>query len=95
MTHDNLELAAAIERDLFVQYGPMLSDDDLCRALGYRSMGALRQALVRHTNPVPIFAIQNRRGKFALVKDVARWLAQQRSQAFELRHEQPDTLGSL
>jgi hypothetical protein len=31
--------------------------------------------------PVPVFSIKNRRGKYALVKDVASWLAQQRNAA--------------
>jgi hypothetical protein len=31
--------------------------------------------------PVPVFAIAHRRGKFALCKDVAQWLAQLRHHA--------------
>jgi hypothetical protein len=37
--------------------------------------------LTRKTVPVPIFSIKNRRGKYALVKDVVSWLAQQRDAA--------------
>lgn len=57
----------------------MLSGDALRVALGYPSMEAFRQALSRKTVPVPVFSIKQRRGKFALVRDVAQWLAAQRS----------------
>ncbi len=39
---------------------------------------AFRQAVCRNSVPVPLFSIANRRGKFALAKEVASWLAQQR-----------------
>lgn len=76
-------LAEALERDLLSLYGPMLSGEALRKALGYRSQDALRQALSRGQVPVPVFPIENRRGKFALTKDVALWLAQQRSRSVE------------
>ena len=72
-------LADALERDLLERHGPLISDDALRVALGYKSMNAFRQALVRKTVPVPVFAISTRRGKYALVKDVAAWLAAQRT----------------
>lgn len=74
-----MDLAEVLERDLLAQYGPMLTGDTLRKALGYPSMDALRQALSRGTVPVPVFPLKNRRGKFALVKDVASWLARQRA----------------
>ena len=74
-------LADWIERDLFARHGPLLADDALRIALGYRSMEAFRQALVRKTVPIPVFSLDKRRGKFALAKDVARWLARQRNAA--------------
>lgn len=74
-------LAEALERDLLGRYGPMISGDELRTALGYASMDAFRQALARKTVPVPVFALPNRRGKYALVKDVATWLAFQRDAA--------------
>lgn len=70
-------LAQALEADLLQHYGPILSGESLRRALGYPSMAAMRQAVLRGTVPVPIFPLQHRRGKFALVKDVAMWLAEQ------------------
>jgi hypothetical protein len=72
------KLSEALENDLLAQYGPMLSGDTLRKALGYPSMEAMRQALSRGTIPIPVFPLKNRRGKFALSKDVANWLAKQR-----------------
>jgi hypothetical protein len=77
------DLAELLEADLIKQYGPMLSGESLRNALGYPSMDALRQAYSRGRIPVPIFPIENRRGKYALSKDVARWLAELRANARE------------
>ena len=74
-------LASALERDLLHRYGPLIGHDDLRQALGYMSMDAFRQALSRDQMPVPVFAVPHRRGKYALSKDVAHWLARLRSEA--------------
>lgn len=73
--------AEELEKRLEREGGPMLSGDNLRRALGFRSMEALRQAISRGTVPVPVFPLKNRRGKFAFASDVARWLAEQRFSA--------------
>lgn len=78
---DTAALAESLERDLMARYGPLISNDDLRQALGYVSMEAFRQALSRKTAPVPVFSVANRRGKYALTKDVAAWLAAQRMDA--------------
>jgi hypothetical protein len=80
MTTD-VPLAVLLERDLLHHYGPMVSGDTLRLVLGYPSPDAFRQALSRKTVPVPVFTVPHRRGKFALVKDVAIWLARQRERA--------------
>lgn len=72
------ELALRLEADLLKEYGPMLFGDSLRRALGYVSADAFRQAVSRGSIPVPVFALPKRRGKYALVKDVALWLARAR-----------------
>jgi len=74
-------LARELEQDLLHRYGPIIGQDDLRQALGYSSSDAFRQALARRVLPVPVFAIAHRRGKFALAKDVAQWLAQLRHRA--------------
>lgn len=66
---------AEIRADLLDRHGPLLSGEALCKALGYPSIGALRQSITRKTVPVPTFLIDGRRGRFALTWVVARWLA--------------------
>lgn len=80
-THINEPLAVLLNRELTSRYGPIVSNDNLRLVLGYSSMEAFRQALSRKTVPILVFEIENRRGKFALVKDVAEWLAAQRERA--------------
>ncbi len=74
-------LSRALEQDLLVRHGPMLCGKALSNALGYPTNSAFRQALSRNTVPVPVFKITHRRGKFALSKDVAIWVASQREKA--------------
>ena len=78
-TELDTDLATALESDLLNRYGPMLTGETLRLALGYPSMEAMRKAASRGTIPVPLFTIENRRGRFALAKDVAKWLAENRS----------------
>lgn len=76
MSESPPSLAELLEHDLVTRYGsPLLGGEDLRSALGYPSAEAMRQAISRGTVPVPVFAVAHRRGKFALVKDVAAWLA--------------------
>ncbi|MCG7537907.1 MULTISPECIES: hypothetical protein [Pseudoalteromonas] len=81
--HDNVDedierLAHALERDLYELYKtPMLSGEKLQMALGFSSLDAYRQALTRKKLPVPVFRLEDRHGYYALVKDVAAWLATQ------------------
>lgn len=74
-------LTVVLERDLSEKHGPMMSGKHLRIALGYPSQEAFRQAYLRKTTPIPIFSIERRRGKFALTRDVAAWLAAQRDRA--------------
>lgn len=71
-------LAAQLESDLLRLHGPMIGGAALHAALGYPSSSAFRMALARDRVPVKVFSIEHRRGKFALVKDLASWLALQR-----------------
>jgi hypothetical protein len=74
-------LAMLLERDLTLLHGPMMTGDPLRLALGYPSKDAFRQAIARKTTPILVFSIEKRRGKFALTKDVAAWVAAQRERA--------------
>lgn len=75
------KLAEELERALTTKYGLILSSSILVQILGYSSPEAFRQSLARKTVPVLVFKIPNRRGHFALAKDVAAWLAQCRETA--------------
>lgn len=74
-------MAAVLEHELSNQHGPMMTGEGLRAALGYPSKEAFRQAVARKTTPIPVFGIEKRRGKFALTKDVAAWIAAQRARA--------------
>ncbi|MBN7827373.1 hypothetical protein [Bowmanella dokdonensis] len=73
-------LERKLESELIEKYGHLIGGKDLQRALGYRSGDAFRQAVSRDKVPVPIFPIENRRGRFALACDIAKWLVKQRFQ---------------
>lgn len=77
MESDKVEaLAKQLEEDLLTLYGsPVVTTSELQKALGYRSIYALRQAIARGTIPVNVFTLPNRRNKYALVKDIAYVLA--------------------
>jgi hypothetical protein len=75
------DLALELEDDLVRRYGMLLPSSALVSILGYKSMTAYQQAVARRTLPVPVFEIEKRRGRFALAKDVARWMSQQRGRA--------------
>lgn len=72
---DALELEVALTRTL----GAVVGGAALTRALGYPTQAAFRQALVRNRVPVPIFEVEGRRGRFALARDLAVWMAAQRA----------------
>jgi hypothetical protein len=71
-------LAKQIEQDLLQLFGtPILNLNQLQRALNYRSVAAIKQSILRGTMPVKVFELPNRRGRFALAKDVSHFLAEQ------------------
>lgn len=72
------ELRQVLENDLLRLYGPVLTGQALRQVLGYQSKDSFRQGVTRKTVPVPLFEIEHRRGKFALAKDIAAFLARQR-----------------
>lgn len=72
------ERTERIERELmYLHRSSIIGGDDLRNALGYKTHDAMRQAIVRGTIPFDIFEIDGRRGKFALISDIAKFLAQQ------------------
>ncbi|MDC0601896.1 hypothetical protein OAP14_02575 [Aliiglaciecola sp.] len=56
-------LAQDLESDLYRLYqSPMLSGDNLQKALGFSSIDAYRRALARKKLPIPVFQLDDRRG---------------------------------
>lgn len=74
-------LVESLEALIVREYGVVLTGRSLMRVLGYPSLEALRTAIYRGTVPIPVFPMENRRGKGALASDAARWLATQREAA--------------
>ncbi|MFW9082548.1 hypothetical protein ACOI9X_25220 [Pseudomonas sp. P2757] len=71
-------LASELESDLKDRYGLMVGGSALWRELGYTTYDAFRKAKQRGRIEVPLFEVPNRRGFFALSKEVACWIAAQR-----------------
>lgn len=83
------DLADKLEKDMLTLYhSPLLVEGALVEALGYRSLVALREAIRKRRIGVPIFKFENRHGKYALVKDVARYLAEKRFTSTNLNSEE-------
>ena len=68
-----------LQAQLLAHWGPVVGGEALAQALGFPSTGALRQSIARGQLSISLFKIPGRRGRFALTKDVADWLALQSS----------------
>lgn len=78
---DAKSLADLLEDSLTRRHGHLLQPAVLQQELGYPTAMAFRKALTRKRVPVPTFRIEGRKGYFALARDVALWLAEQRASA--------------
>lgn len=74
------KLANELECSLTERYGEILNTAALARELGYPSTAAFRMAVLRGKIDLQVFEIPNRKGRFALARDVAVWIAQLRHQ---------------
>ena len=68
------EINVQNNRSLSAQFGPLIGGKDLFRVLGFRTPAAFRRALRLNRLGVVTFAIEGRRGQFALSADVEKWL---------------------
>lgn len=94
MNKDEVEtITNLLEKELTDRYGPLISGEDLRKVLGFSSMEAFRQAVSRKQIKLPVFTPANRRGKFALAHDVARWLATQRQAVLTELSDKPTVMG--
>lgn len=69
------DFAAELEAQLTELHGPMMAGHSLYKALGYRSADSFRRALLRNKLPIKVFTVKDRKGRHALTRDVARWIA--------------------
>lgn len=67
-----------LEKDLVTTYGHLIGNQDLSRLLGFEKIDSFKQALKRKQIGVPVFSLEKKRGKYALAKDVALYLAKLR-----------------
>lgn len=56
------------------EYGAVVGGRDLRSALGFKSTAAFGRAVRSGYIPLRIFEMPGRRGRFALVSDIADWL---------------------
>jgi hypothetical protein len=63
-----------IEKELLMLYGPLMNGAELRKALGFNSATSFNRALRTGKVNVRVFRIPERRGKFAMTADVAKWL---------------------
>ena len=71
-------LKTQLRHELEQLHGPLLGGMKLVAALGHANAASLRQARRRGRVPVPLFSLPQRRGYFALTRDIADWLAEAR-----------------
>ena len=90
--------ARELNDELVRKFGIVLPSSVLVKMLGYHSPSAYRQAISRGTVPVQLFSMPNRRGRFALARDVAEFVSQRlrcaeadaTSVGVDLREHQPE-----
>ena len=64
-----------MEKDLIEIYGPIMTGTELRKALGFGSATSFNRAVRTGKVNLHVFHIPERRGKFALTGDVAKWLS--------------------
>lgn len=77
-TNDFEALKQQLRQDMEMTHGPLMGGSALLAALGHCSPASLRQARRRGQVSVHTFTLPNRRGNFALTREVAEWLARAR-----------------
>ena len=82
-------LKTQLRQEMEQVHGPLLGGTKLVAALGHANAASLRQARRRGRVPVPLFSLPQRRGFFALTRDIADWLAEARLTAASSSIPQP------
>lgn len=68
------KVEAEVTQWLLQEHGPLMSGEALWSSIGFKNSAAFRQAKSQGRLCVPVFSLPQRRGTFALTKDVADWL---------------------
>lgn len=74
---DREEILISIEDSIIRHYGPLINGKELEKILRYPTRGAFLKAKSRGLLPIKVFQIPNRKGVFALYKDLAEWMVNQ------------------
>lgn len=75
-----LESYEVFEARLIRALGATVGGGGLSRALGYPTQDAFRKAHQRGRVPIATFEVRGRRGRFAMVVDIAAWLWREREE---------------
>ncbi len=75
-----LESYEVFEARLIRALGATVGGGGLSRALGYPTQDAFRKAHQRGRVPIATFEVRGRRGRFAMVVDIAAWLWRERDE---------------
>jgi len=67
-----------IEAELLKLYGPVLTSQEISKILGFSTVHALRQAVLKGRLEIPLFRMAGKRGRFALTKEIASYVVSQR-----------------
>jgi len=73
-TQENGMAHASLRQLMIREYGAVVGGRDLRSALGFKSTAAFCRAVRYGYVPLRIFEMPGRRGRFALVSDIADWL---------------------
>lgn len=75
MAHPEAWVAQVVSR-----FGPLIGGSDLRQLLGFRTASAMQRAMRKGLLSAPVFALEGRRGLFAITAEVATWIVKQRHQ---------------
>lgn len=64
----------SLEKQLTNEFGPLMGGQDLVKALGYSTLPAFRRACRDGVLGVRVFNLPDRKGKFALTREVAGFI---------------------
>ena len=64
--------------EVVARFGPLVGGRDLRELLGFRTAAAMQRAMRKGLIGAPVFAMEGRRGLFAITAEIATWIVRQR-----------------